>query len=151
MLRKGIASQPKGGFRKDLNCYFRSKWEANLARYWNFIKVPWEYEPKEFEFKTIKKGSRFYKPDFYLPKIDEYIELKGYFTASDKTKLRRFKKYYPEEFKKLRFVIEDPFARSKENGEVMKFLLDDLDKEFINIISYKEIKEKLGTLIPSWE
>lgn len=25
MLKKGIASQPKGGFRKDLSCYFRSK------------------------------------------------------------------------------------------------------------------------------
>jgi len=151
MFKKGIVSQPKGGFRKDLNCYFRSSWEANLVRYWNFIKVPWKYEPVEFEFKTIKKGSRFYKPDFYLPKTDEYIELKGYFTASDKTKLRRFKKYYPEEFKKLRFVIEDPFARSEENEEVIKFLLDDLDIEFIDIISYKEIRNKLGTLIPDWE
>jgi len=141
----------KGGYRGDLDCYFRSSWEANLARYWNFIGVPWEYEPVEFEFKAIKRGSRFYKPDFYLPKMDEYIEVKGYFIAGDKTKLRRFKKYYPGKFKKLRFVIEDPFARSKENGEVVKFLLDDLDIRFIDIISYKVIQGKLGELIPGWE
>ncbi len=141
----------KGGFRKDLDCYFRSKWEANLARYYNFVGIRWQYEPEEFEFKTIKRGSRFYKPDFYLPETDEYIELKGYFTASGKTKLRRFKKYYPEEFKKLRFVVEDPFSKSKENGEVIKFLLDDLDIGFIDIISYKVIRNKLGELIPGWE
>jgi len=150
-MQKGIASQPKGGFRKDLNCYLRSSWEANLARWWNLINVHWVYESKEFEFKTIKRGNRFYKPDFYLPKIDEYIEVKGYFTAGDKTKLRRFKKYYPEEFKKLRFIIEDPLSRSKGSGEVMKFLLDDLDIKFEDIISYRGICNKIGTLIPGWE
>jgi len=141
----------KGGYREDLRKYFRSKWEANLARYYNFAGIEWQYEPEEFEFKAIKRGSRFYKPDFYLPGVDEYIELKGYFTPGDKTKLRRFKKYYPGVFKKLRFVVEDPFARSKENGEVMKFLLDDLDVEFIDIISYKGIEGVLKALIPNWE
>lgn len=146
-----MSNVAKGGYREDLKQYFRSRWEANLARYYNFIKVPWAYEPQEFEFKAIKRGSRFYKPDFYLPNADEYIELKGYFTEGGKTKLRRFKKYYPEEFKKLRFVIEDPLARSEENGKVMEFLLDDLDIEFVNIISYRGIEGKLGALIPNWE
>ena len=53
------------GKREDLNNLFvRSSWEANYARYLNWLVglgeiKSWEYEPEEFEFKTIKKGNRF--------------------------------------------------------------------------------------------
>jgi len=141
----------KGGYRKDLKQYFRSKWEANISRYYNFTGIKWTYEPQEFEFYKIKRGSRFYKPDFYLPEQDKLIEIKGFFTASDKTKIRRFKKYYPEEFAKLEFIIPDKYARDKANGEMIKFLCEDLGIYFIRIGSYKEIEDKLGSLIPNWE
>ena len=164
MIQRGrIASQPKGGFRKDLDCSFRSKWEANMARYWNYIKVEWKYEPCEFEFKTIKRGTRYYKPDFYLPLTNKFVEIKGFLSSGDKTKLRRFKKYYPEEAEKLQFIIYDPFSRSVENGKVMAFLLDDMKKEIgfrsktlpgdltMDIISYKDIQNNLSGFIPNWE
>lgn len=141
----------KGGYRKDLKQYFRSKWEANICRYYNFVGIKWIYEPQEFEFYKIKRGSRFYKPDFYLPASDSWVELKGLFKASDKTKLKRFKKYYPEEFAKLQFIIFDPYARSKANAETLKFLVEELGIYFIKIGSYKEIEDKLGGLIPNWE
>jgi len=75
--------------------YFRSSWEANYARYLNFIKEPWKYEGKEWEF-PVKRGTRFYKCDFYLPTRNEYHEVKGYMDKQSKTKLNRMKKYYPE-------------------------------------------------------
>ena len=140
----------KGGYRKDLKQYFRSKWEANMSRYYNFLGIKWIYEPQEFEFYKIKRGSRFYKPDFYLPEQDKFIEIKGWFIANDKTKLRRFKKYYPEEFAKLKFIVPDKYSRSKANGEMIKFLCDDLGIDFEKIMSYKEI-EKYGKLISGWE
>ena len=140
----------KGGFREDLGIYTRSKMEANVLRYYKFIKVKYVYEPKEFEFFKIKRGSRFYKPDIYLSEQDKLIEIKGWFTASDKTKLRRFKKCYLGEFAKLEFVIPDKYSKSKANGETIKFLCDDLGIDFEEIISYKEI-EKYGKLIPGWE
>jgi len=140
----------KGGFREDLGIYTRSKMEANVLRYYKFIKEKYIYESKEFEFYKIKRGSRFYKPDVHLLGQDKFIEVKGWFTASDKTKLRRFKKYYPEEFAKLKFIIPDKYARSKANGEMIKFLCDDLGIDFEEIISYKKI-EKYGGLIPGWE
>jgi len=156
-----ITSQPRGGFRQDLGQAFRSGWEANMARYWNYIKVPWKYEPREFEFTNIKRGNRYYKPDFYLSKTDRWVEIKGYLSPSDKTKLKRFKKYYPEEAEKLQFIIYDPYSRSVESGKVMAFLLDKMDKHLgfyfrkkyldVDIISYKEIKNKLNGLIPNWE
>jgi hypothetical protein len=112
----------KGGWREDLDKYFRSSWEANYARYLNYIKEPWEYEPKEFEF-PIKRGNRTYKPDFWLPKKQNWIEIKGYMDQKSKTKLNRFKKYYPEEFEKLIIITEQ---------------------------EYKEIAKYKG-LIPYWE
>ena len=142
----------KGGYRKDLKQYFRSKWEANMSRYYNFVNIKWTYEPQEFEFYKIKRGSRFYKPDFYLPDIDVYIGVKGWFRPQDKTKLRRFKRYYPEEFKKLWFVIYDKYSRSVANGKIIKFLVGELGIDFntIRIGNYKEI-EKYSKLIHGWE
>jgi len=140
----------RGGYREDLKQYFRSKWEANMARYYNFVGIKWIYEPQEFEFYKIKRGSRFYKPDFYLPRQDRFIEVKGWFRPADKTKLRRFKKYYPEEFAKLELIVPDKYSGSRANGEMIKFLCDDLGIDFEKIGSYKEI-EKYSNLIPGWE
>jgi len=147
----------KGGIRKDLGIYVRSRWEANICRYYNFVGIKWIYETKTFFFndsplikKKIKKGTLSYTPDFYLPTDDLWIEIKGYFRSRDFTRLKRFKKYYPEEFARLKFIIPDKYARSKANGEMIKFLCDDLGIDFNDIISYKEIEEQ-GKLIPGWE
>ena len=140
----------KGGYREDLKQYFRSKMEANVARYYRYVRTWYIYEYKEFEFKTIKRGQRYYKPDFYLIASDRWVEVKGWFSDSDKTKLKRFRKYYPEEFEKLEFIIPDKYARDKVNGETIKFLCDDLGIDFEGIINYKEM-EKYGKLIPRWE
>ena len=141
----------KGGYREDLKQYFRSKMEANIARYYNFIKVNWFYEPREYEFDKIKRGTRYYKPDFYLAApIRLFTEVKGWFRKIDKIKLKRFKKYYPKEFSRLRFIIPDKYARDKANGEMIEFLCGELKINFNDIISYKEISE-YGKLIPGWE
>jgi len=50
----------------------------------------------------------------------------------------------------LEFVIPDKYSRSKANGEMIKFLCDDLGIDFEKIMSYGEI-EKYGKLIPGWE
>ena len=118
-------SRTKSGKRKDLdNIFFRSSWEANIARYYNYIGVKWEYEPKTFIFETIKRGCVSYTPDFYLVDEDKWIEVKGWMDDKSKTKLKRFKKYYPEEYKKLQLIT------SKE---------------------YNEIKKKMSKFIKNWE
>jgi len=140
----------RGGFREDLGIYVRSKMEANVIRYYNYVKIKFIYEPWEFEFSKIKRGSRFYKPDGYLPEQDKFIEIKGWFRPGDCTRLRRFKKYYPRSFAKLEFVIPDKYSKSKANGGMIKFLCDDLGIDFEKIMSYKEIEE-YSKLIPGWE
>lgn len=94
----------KGGYREDLKLYVRSAWEANYARYLNWLQqtgniASWEYEPCEFEFTKIKRGTRFYKPDFKVTDNNgsvEYHEVKGYMDSTSRTKLKRMAKYYPE-------------------------------------------------------
>lgn len=98
-LNRGIA-----GRRDDLGGqYFRSRYEANYARFLNFAKEPWTYEKKTFWFLNIKRGVRSYTPDFFLPNKNEFHEVKGWMDAKSKTKLKRMAKYYPE----IKIVIVD--------------------------------------------
>lgn len=111
----------RGGRRSDLGeKYYRSAWEANYARYLNWLKErgeikSWEFEPDTFEFTNIKKGTRFYTPDFKIITVDgstEYHEVKGWMDEKSKIKIKRMKKYYPEI--KLVLIGEDqykPIAR----------------------------------------
>lgn len=121
----------KGGKRPDLgNVYFRSSWEANWARYLNWLieqgqVVRWEFEPDTFEFKSIKRGSRFYTPDFkvFNPSGSiEYHEVKGWMTPESKTKLKRMNRHYPE----------------------VKIVL--VDKTY-----YRSVADKLKRVIANWE
>lgn len=108
-------SRTKSGKRQDLNnTYFRSSWEANIARYFNFVGIKWEYEPKTFIFDTIKRGSVSYTPDFYLPEEDRWVEVKGWMDQKSITKLKRFQKYYPEEFSKLEIIGAEEYKAYKK-------------------------------------
>ena len=94
----------KSGKREDLdNQYFRSAWEANYARYLNWlikqgeIKA-WEFEVDTFQF-PVKRGNMSYLPDFKITNNDgsiEYHEVKGYMDDNSRVKLNRMAKYYPE-------------------------------------------------------
>ena len=60
----------------------------------------WEHEPQTFWFTEIKRGTRSYLPDFKITNQDGthyWVEVKGYLDAKSRTKIRRFRKYYPSE------------------------------------------------------
>jgi len=88
-----------GGIRK----YYRSRWEANYARYLEWLKglgeiKKWEHEPETFWFEAIRRGTRSYLPDFRVTANDDsvsYHEVKGYMDPQSKTKLKRMAKYHP--------------------------------------------------------
>lgn len=111
-------SRARGGKREDLGGqYFRSAWEANIARYFNLLDIRWQYEPKCFVFKNVSRAPISYTPDFYLPDEDLWIEVKGWMDPKSKSKLKRFKKYYPEESAKLEIYDESRYksiAKSKQ-------------------------------------
>lgn len=90
-----------GGVRK----YYRSRWEANYARYLEWLKKrgeirSWKHEPKTFWFLAIKRGTRSYLPDFEVVENNgtaSYHEVKGWMDDASRVKLKRMAKYYPEE------------------------------------------------------
>lgn len=131
------------GKRKDLDGQFcRSKWEADYCRYLKYKGIRYHYEPNTFVFKGVKRGTLSYLPDLYLPDTDEYIEVKGQLTPQGKTAIRRFKKFFPDEFSKLKGVVgrkgtaADKFFKSL--GVPVIHYFSELDKQYKNIIPYWE-------------
>lgn len=123
----GVMRCSKGGIREDLGIYVRSSWEANYARYLNFlvkcqIISKWEFEPDTFEF-PVKRGSKFYTPDFKVFSPDggiEYHEVKGYLDQKSITKIKRFKIYYPQ----LRIELIDSKVYSDIKRKFSKSILN---------------------------
>ena len=85
--------------------YARSLWEARYAKYLELLRnnrhiLEWDHEPKTFWFEGIKRGCVSYKPDFRITRMDKtvyWVEIKGYMDSKSATKIRRFKKYFPNE------------------------------------------------------
>jgi len=129
--KKNPYSNCKGGKRADLGGqYFRSSWEANYARVLNWFIAngndvkSWEYEPDVFEF-PVKRGSKFYTPDFKVHFSDghhEYHEVKGWMDKVSATKIKRMGIHYKDE----KIVV-------------------------IGLTSYKDIAKKFMGSIPKWE
>lgn len=142
----------QGGKRPDLEYdYYRSKWEANYARYLAFIETEFEYESKTFWFEKHKSGTVNYTPDFYLPEYNEWHEVKGRWDSKSKTKLRRFKKYFPDDFQKLVVITSDIYGKSKTAKSVRRFLLCDLELPPSRIVSYPDLVKKYKSIITNWE
>ena len=124
-------SRSNAGKREDLEGrYFRSTWEANYARYLNFLKAngkifKWDYEPDTFWFEGIKRGCRFYTPDFKVWETEQsvpyYVEVKGWMDQKSRTKLDRMKRYHPA----VQIVL-------------------------VTATEYKQLKN-IARLIPGWE
>ena len=104
--------------------YFRSSWEANYARYLQFLKEKgqikeWLHEPQTFWFENIKRGTRSYLPDFKVIRNNDshyWVEVKGYMDNKSNTKLKRFKKYYPNE--EMHLITSDWFVGKAEKTYV---------------------------------
>jgi hypothetical protein len=111
-------------------CFFRSRWEANYARYLELLRAngqieSWEHEAQTFWFDGIKRGCVSYLPDFKvtLPNGSiEWHEVKGWMDARSKTTLARMARYHPKE----------------------KLVL-------VQAREYAEIQGKVGRLIAGWE
>ena len=132
------------------NLFFRSRWEANCYRYLKQRKdvAKIEYEPEDFTFWQFghKKGTVSYTPDFRVTFKDGsyiWIEVKGgLLSQTDMTKIRRFKKYFPEEGAKLVAITPGKTTRTArffvgENVKIRWY--------------YPELNKKWQKKITGWE
>ena len=105
--------------------YMKSKWEYNYACYLDLLKdnkviKDWEYEPDTFTFDKIKYGIRRYTPDFKIYEtngIINYIEIKGWMDGKSKTKISRFRRYYPD--KRLHVVQRKEYNAIKKISKII--------------------------------
>lgn len=111
-------SQPKksfwsiGGYFKKSDTesiWLRSTYETRYAHILKRSNIKWLYEEKAFYIPTIDAT---YRPDFYLPEYDIWIEIKGYMSEIDKIKLTEFYKVYPHE---ILFIVYGIHIEQLEN------------------------------------
>ena len=142
-VTKKMSKRSVIGKRVDLDGLFmRSNWEANTLRYLKMKKKTVKYEPKVFYFEGVKSGTMSYLPDFYVEEDDSWIEVKGMLDGRSKTQIRRFKKHYPEEFKKLKVVV------GSANTKAAKFF----EEMGVPILAYyNDLNKQYKDKIPGWE
>ena len=80
---------------------FASEYELECAKLLDYYRVPWDYEPTTFVLERAADGSvvEAFKPDFYLPQQDLYLELtvmKQSLVTRKNRKLRKLRQLYPD-------------------------------------------------------
>ncbi len=103
--------------------------EETFARILDFYGVTWEYEPRTFPLEWDEMGNvvEAFKPDFYLPQQNLYVELttlRPKLTQKKNRKLKRIKELYPEVNIKL-------FKRRELRNMMLRFgLVDEAERIF---------------------
>lgn len=73
-----------------------STWEVAMARKLDELGIIWERDTnRKLWYFTPAGRRRNYIPDFYLPDLDMYIEVKGYWTDTARTKMKDVVMRYP--------------------------------------------------------
>jgi len=104
--------------------FVRSRWEANLCAYYEFLKQKgsikdWDYEKETFWFEGILRGTNNYKPDFKITRTDESeyrVEVKGYWEKKDTVKMNRMKKYHPNI--QMKYIQENEYKEIAQNSSL---------------------------------
>lgn len=66
-------------------CHFRSRLEARYAVFFDHLGIAWEYEPQGFEVTKrleLSEDTFNYLPDFWLPDMQVWFEVKGELDAT---------------------------------------------------------------------
>jgi hypothetical protein len=95
--------------------WMRSSWEVTVAKWLDKNKIKWEYESKRF---IVGKGrwKQSYTPDFYIPKANVNVEVKGYAGKGFWKKVVKFHKTHLDE----RLIIIDKKAKINEMRRQLK-------------------------------
>jgi len=65
---------------------FRSRLEARWAVFFDAVGIKYEYEPEGY----VLSDGTCYLPDFYLPEMDEFFEVKGVLKLTDERRVKQF-------------------------------------------------------------
>ncbi|MBE2201433.1 MAG: PHP domain-containing protein, partial [Anaerolinea sp.] len=93
---KTTKTYTNAGYRDDLGHYVRSSWEADLSRVFRYLELEYEYEPRTFALVATDGRQLTYTPDFYVPSLDQWVEVKGWMNKASAEKITLFREQYPE-------------------------------------------------------
>ena len=80
---------------------FQNDVEVECAKLLDYYRVPWQYEPRTFVLEQAEDGTviEAFRPDFYLPEQDLYLEvtvMKQSLVTRKNRKLRKLRELYPD-------------------------------------------------------
>lgn len=84
---------------------FQGQWELDFYKWCEDNQIKAERSADWFDYKW--NGDRKYNPDFYIPSMDLYVEVKGYETERDRAKWSQFPK-------KLRIIKQQEIAEIRK-------------------------------------
>ena len=124
--------------REDLKQLFRSTWEANIARFFNYCDITWEYEPS-----SLFTGDVFYKSDFLCSK-SVVVEVKGYWDSQSLKKVSEFQKRYAQY--KIGFIDRDLYKEiNSDYGKIIKnweYEQVSIESQMVPIVGLSFVKDK---------
>ena len=82
--------------------HFRSRLEARWAIFFDHLGIEYLYEPQGF---VLGEEKICYLPDFYLPEIKTWVEVKGVLSDNDEKKIDYFVEEYLSDHKEERIII----------------------------------------------
>lgn len=91
------------------NISMRSSWEVRIAKLLDDANIKFEYEPRRI-------GN--YIPDFYIPNLDIWLEVKGFMSAKSMSKIRDFRKIGYT----LYIINEKIYNQLNSNEDIVQFL-----------------------------
>ena len=89
---------------------FQGNWELNFYKWCELNDIKCIRNTQGFSYNW--NGARTYFPDFYLPELTEYVEVKGYKTERDVAKWQQFPN-------KLRLILKEDIIRIQQNEFVL--------------------------------
>ena len=93
-----------------------STWEVACAKRLDDLGIRWIRNPSlKLKYTTRGRRQRNYIPDFYLPDLDIYIEVKGYWTDAARHKMEDVQKRNP-----VRILILESLEDIAEVGDKIK-------------------------------
>jgi hypothetical protein len=102
--------RPSEVYSNRLRMWFRSYFEMHVAEVTENMGFKWKYESIGFTWKT-----KIYTPDFYFPESQTFLEVKGKWQASQRSKYDDFRRVWPEVYLLvIPWTLADEFRDLKE-------------------------------------
>lgn len=114
---------------------FRSRLEARWAVFFDSLKIRYEYEPEGF----VLSDNICYLPDFYLPQLGVYVEVKASFEMLTEDDIIKIDSFSMQENSQLLLIVGSP-------GSQIMYLLNRCNMISINEV-FSAYSDYTGNLV----